>query len=116
MLLSWSACAIQREASSSSRSDSLQSRTRCSSDSTFVQRIRYVHRQGDTVFVCDTLFRERFLVKQHIDTVYSVRQVEVRLPPVRYVPRFYKVSTLLAAVLLLLAVGRIALRLFLLHR
>ena len=81
-----------------------------------MQRIRYVYSHGDTVFVRDTLFRERFLTKQHTDTVYSVRRVEVQLPPVRYVPRFYKVSAALAAVLLLLGIGRIVLRLLLRRR
>lgn len=113
MLLNWSACALQRDVSSSSRTDSVLSHVRLASDSVYVLRSRWVQNKGDTVFVRDTLFRERFLTKQHADTVYAVRHVEVQLPPVRYVPRFYKVSAVLAAVLLLFVIGRVVLRLLL---
>ena len=85
-------------------------------DSTFVQRIRWVQAVGDTVFVRDTIAKERIVSHLRVDTIYCQRQVEVQLPPVRYVPRFYKVCVCLLAFLLLFVVGRIVVRLWLQRR
>jgi hypothetical protein len=72
-------------------------------DSVFVsEKVR-----GDTVYLTRTEWRDRWRVRIERDTVVDVRVEKevVQLPPVRYVPKFYKHCTIYfwcAIVLLLL--------------
>ena len=110
VLLSWSACAAQRELSSTSNTDSVQVKRSNISDSIIVQRIRWIQQTNDTVFVRDTILKERYKIKEYTDTVYCTQQIERQLPPVRYIPRFYKIMTCIALLLILASIIMVALK------
>ena len=77
-------------------------------DSVFVSE----KQRGDTVFLTRVEWRDRWRTRVERDTVVDVRvQKEVvQLPPERYVPKFYKWCTGLLIAILVLAIGRLALK------
>ena len=62
-------------------------------DSVFISE----RQKGDTVYLTRTEWRERWRTRIERDTVVDVRVEKevVQLPPQRYVPKFYKTSTIL---------------------
>ena len=69
----------------------------------------YVHEmmRGDTVYLTRTEWRDRWRVRIERDTVVDVRVEKevIKLPPERYVPKFYKRCTGLLFAIGLLAIG-----------
>ena len=77
-------------------------------DSVFVsERMR-----GDTVYLTRVEWRDRWRTRVEHDTVMDVRVEKevVQLPPERYVPKFYRWCTGLLLAILVLAIGRLALK------
>ena len=77
-------------------------------DSVFVSE----RQRGDTVYLTRVEWRDRWRTQIVHDTVVDVRvQKEVvQLPPERYVPKFYRWCTVLLLAILVLAIGRLALK------
>ena len=69
-------------------------------DSVFVREVQ----KGDTVYLTRTEWRDRWRTRLVHDTVRHTEYVDrvVEKPPERYVPKFYKTSTILFYVLLLI--------------
>ena len=77
-------------------------------DSVFVSEKQH----GDTVYLTRVEWRDRWRTRVERDTVMDV-QVEkevVQLPPERYVPKFYRWCTGLLLAILVLTIGRLALK------
>ena len=68
--------------------------------------------RGDTVYLTRVEWRDRWRTRVERDTVMDVRVEEevVQLPPERYVPKFYRWCTGLLLAILVLAIGRLALK------
>ena len=77
-------------------------------DSVYVREVM----RGDTVYLTRTEWRDRWRTRVERDTVVDVRVEKevVQLPPERYVPKFYKWCTGLLMAILVLAIGRFALK------
>ena len=77
-------------------------------DSVYVREVQ----RGDTVYLTRTEWRDRWRTRLERDTVVDVRVEKevVQLPPERYVPKFYKWCTGLLMAILVLAIGRFALK------
>ena len=78
-------------------------------DSVFVSE----KQRGDTVYLTRVEWRDRWRTRVERDTVVDVRVEKevVQLPPERYVPKFYRWCTGLLWAILVLAIGRLALKL-----
>ena len=68
--------------------------------------------RGDTVYLTRVEWRDRWRTRVERDTIMDVRVEKevVQLPPERYVPKFYKWCTGLLLTILVLAIGRLALK------
>ena len=68
--------------------------------------------RGDTVYLTRTEWRDRWRVRLVHDTIHDTQYVErvVEHPPERYVPKFYRWCTVALWVIVLLAIGRWAVR------
>ena len=68
--------------------------------------------RGDTVYLTRVEWRDRLRTRVERDTVMDVRVEKevVQLPPERYVPKFYRWCTGLLLAILVLAIGRLALK------
>ena len=77
-------------------------------DSVFVSE----KQRGDTVYLTRVEWRDRWRTRVERDTIMDVRVEKevVQLPPERYVPKFYKWCTGLLLTILVLAIGRLALK------
>ncbi len=77
-------------------------------DSVFVSE----KQRGDTVYLTRVEWRDRWRTRVERDTVMDVRVEKevVQLPPERYVPKFYRWCTGLLLAILVLAIGRLALK------
>ena len=77
-------------------------------DSVFVREVM----KGDTVYLTRVEWRDRWRTRVERDTVVDVRVEKevVQLPPERYVPKFYRWCTGLLLAILVLAIGRLALK------
>ena len=77
-------------------------------DSVFVREVM----RGDTVYLTRTEWRDRWRTRVVHDTVRHTEYVDrvVEKPPERYVPKFYKWCTGLLIAILVLAIGRLAIR------
>ena len=77
-------------------------------DSVFVSE----KQQGDTVFLTRVEWRDCWRTRVERDTVVDVRVEKevVQLPPERYVPKFYRWCTGLLLAILVLTIGRLALK------
>ena len=77
-------------------------------DSVFVSE----RQRGDTVYLTRVEWRDRWRTRVERDTVMDVRVEKevVQLPPERYVPKFYRWCTGLLLAILVLAIGRLALK------
>ena len=77
-------------------------------DSVFVREVM----RGDTVYLTRTEWRDRWRTRLVHDTVRHTEYVDrvVEKPPERYVPKFYKWCTGLLWAILVLAIGRLALK------
>ena len=77
-------------------------------DSVFVREVM----KGDTVYLTRVEWRDRWRTRMVHDTIVrtdSIVQV-IENPPERYVPKFYKWCTGLLLAILVLAIGRLALK------
>ena len=77
-------------------------------DSVFVSEVM----KGDTVYLTRVEWRDRWRTRMVHDTIVrtdSIVQV-IEHPPERYVPKFYKWCTGLLLAILVLAIGRLALK------
>ena len=77
-------------------------------DSVYVREVQ----RGDTVYLTRTEWRDRWRTRLVHDTVRHTEYVDrvVEKPPERYVPKFYKWCTGLLMAILVLAIGRFALK------
>ena len=77
-------------------------------DSVYVREVQ----RGDTVYLTRTEWRDRWRTRLVHDTVRHTEYVDrvVEKPPERYVPKFYKWCTGLLMAILVLAIGRLALK------
>ena len=68
--------------------------------------------RGDTVYLTRVEWRDRWRTRVEHDTVMDVRVEKevVQLPPERYVPKFYRWCTGLLLAILVLTIGRLALK------
>ena len=68
--------------------------------------------RGDTVYLTRVEWRDRWRTRVERDTVMDVRVEKevVQLPPERYVPKFYRWCTGLLLAILVLAIGRLAMK------
>ena len=68
--------------------------------------------RGDTVYLTRVEWRDRWRTRVERDTVMDVRVEKevVQLPPERYVPKFYRWCTGLLLAILVLTIGRLALK------
>ena len=62
--------------------------------------------KGDTIYLTRTEYRDRWRTRLVHDTIHDTQYVDrvVEKPPERYVPKFYKYSTIALYLLLLLVV------------
>ena len=80
-----------------------------------VQRERTIH---DTVYITKEVYRDRLeargerqkAVRTDTVVVTEWREKVIELPPERYVPKFYRWCTIALLVILVLAIGRFALK------
>ena len=79
-------------------------------DSVFVREVM----RGDTVYLTRMEWRDRWRTRVVHDTVRHTEYVDrvVEKPPERYVPKFYRWCTGLLWAILVLAIGRFALKLW----
>lgn len=77
-------------------------------DSVFVREVM----KGDTVYLTRTEYRDRWRVRLVHDTIHDTQYIErvVEHPPERYVPKFYRWCTVALWVIVLLVIGRWAMR------
>ena len=77
-------------------------------DSVFVREVM----KGDTVYLTRTEYRDRWRVRLVHDTIHDTQYIErvVEHPPERYVPKFYRWCTVALWVIVLLVIGRWAVR------
>ena len=77
-------------------------------DSVFVREVM----KGDTVYLTRTEWRDRWRVRLVHDTIHDTQYIErvVEHPPERYVPKFYRWCTVALWVIVLLVIGRWAVR------
>ena len=77
-------------------------------DSVFVSE----KQRGDTVYLTRVEWRDRWRTRVERDTVMDVRVEKevVHIPPERYVPKFYRWCTGLLLAILVLTIGRLALK------
>ena len=77
-------------------------------DSVYVREVQ----RGDTVYLTRVEWRDRWRTRVERDTVVDVRVEKevVQLPPERYIPKFYRWCTGLLIAILVLAIGRLALK------
>ena len=82
--------------------------TVCLRDSVFVSE----KQRGDTVYLTRVEWRDRWRTRVERDTVVDVRieKEVVQVPPERHVPKFYRWCTGLLLAILVLAIGRLALK------
>ena len=69
-------------------------------DSIFVREVQ----RGDTVYLTRTEYRDRWRTRLVYDTICNTQYIEkvIEHPPERYVPKFYKVSTRILYILLII--------------
>ena len=77
-------------------------------DSIYVREVL----KGDTLYLTRIEYRDRWRTQIVHDTIQDTQVVEkvIELPPERYVPKFYKWCTGLLWAILVLAIGRFAIR------
>ena len=77
-------------------------------DSVYVREVQ----RGDTVYLTRVEWRDRWRTRVVHDTVRHTEYVDrvVEKPPERYVPKFYRWCTGLLIAILVLAIGRLALK------
>ena len=77
-------------------------------DSIYIREVM----RGDTVYLTRTEFCDRWRTRLVHDTIRDTQVVEkvIEKPPVRYVPKFYKWCTVALWVIVLLVIGRWAVR------
>ena len=77
-------------------------------DSVYVREVQ----RGDTVYLTRTEWRDRWRTRVVHDTVRHTEYVTqvVEHPPERYIPKFHKWCTGLLMAILVLAIGRFALK------
>ena len=77
-------------------------------DSIYVREVL----KGDTLYLTRIEYRDRWRTQIVHDTIQDTQVVEkvIELPPERYVPKFYKWCTGLLWAILVLAIGRFALK------
>ena len=77
-------------------------------DSVYVREVM----RGDTVYLTHTEYRDRWRIREVHDTIRDTQYVTqvVEHPPEKYVPKFYKWCTGLLWAILVLAIGRFALK------
>lgn len=101
-MLNWSACSSLRNGGTRmQQTDSVAVHRNFQADSVRIERTRFVFLRGDTVFVRDTLLRERVHTRIQCDTLWQQREMYIE-KPVRYVPRFYKVCAIVLGGMLLI--------------
>lgn len=109
-MLSWSACSSLRNGGTRvQQTDSVAVHRNLQADSVRIERARFVFLRGDTVFVRDTLLRERVRIVEHCDTLWQQREVYIE-KPVRYVPRFYKACAMVIGMILLIGLMYVVLQ------
>ena len=77
-------------------------------DSVFIhERVK-----GDTVYLTRTEWRDRWRIREVHDTIHNTQYITqtIEHPPEKYVPKFYKWCTGLFWAILVLAIGRFALK------
>ena len=69
-------------------------------DSVFISE----RQRGDTIYLTRTEYRDRWRIREVHDTIHDTQIVKkvIEKPPERYVPKFYKTSTALFYILLLI--------------
>ena len=86
--------------------------TSASLDSTYHRDSIFVreYTRGDTVYLdrWRDRWRERTLTRT--DTVYQDREVQIQLPPERYVPRFYTYGTMVGVLTVIWLIVRMVLK------
>ena len=77
-------------------------------DSVYIKEVQ----KGDTVYLTRTEYRDRWRVRLVHDTIHDTQYIErvVEHPPERYVPKFYRWCTVALWVIVLLVIGRWAVR------
>ncbi len=94
-------CRVENRMATSASLDSTYHR-----DSIFVRE----YTRGDTVYLdrWRDRWRERTLTRT--DTVYQDREVQIQLPPERYVPRFYTYGTMVGVLAVIWLIVRMVLK------
>ena len=77
-------------------------------DSVFVREVM----KGDTIYLTRTEYRDRWRVRLVHDTIHDTQYITqtIEHPPERYVPKFYRWCTVALWVIVLLVLGRWAVR------
>ena len=77
-------------------------------DSVYVREVL----RGDTVYLTHTEYRDRWRIREVHDTIHNTQYITqtIEHPPEKYVPKFYKWCTGLFWAILVLAIGRFALK------
>lgn len=80
-------------------------------DSTYHRDSIYIreYTRGDTVYLDRWHDRWRDRTITRTDTVYQNREVQIQLPPERYVPRFYKYGTMVGVLAVIWLIVRVVL-------
>ncbi len=111
-VLLMSGCAIEkrnasvRTTTASTRTNTLRQDSTYHRDSIFVRE----YTRGDTVYLdrWRDRWRERTLTRT--DTVYQDREVQIQIPPERYVPRFYTYGTMVGVLAVIWLIVRMVLK------
>ena len=78
-------------------------------DSVYVREVM----RGDTVYLTRTEWRDRWRTRLVHDTIHDTQYITktIEHPPERYVPKFYKTSTILFYLLILVIIGCVFIKL-----
>lgn len=95
------------------RNDSIVTKTEVRFDSIYIDRYHTKEIKGDTIYIHDSIFQDRWHKAEKADTIYKKETI---VQPQPYIPDFYKGSTLALWLLIAAIVVYIVIRIILKRR
>ena len=109
-----SSCKVQ-SFTQTHENDSIVTKTEYKWDSVYIDRYHTIFQKGDTIYKTDSIFIDRWHKAEKADTVYIDKEQTI-VQEVKYIPDFYKGSTIALWVLIAAIVIYIVLRIILKRR
>lgn len=103
-----SSCKVQ-SISCSHENDSIVTKTEYKWDSVYIDRWHTKEIKGDTIYIHDSIFQDRWHKAEKADTVYIDKEQTI-VQEVKYIPDFYKGSTIALWVLIAAIVVYVVIR------